>query len=249
MNKKELWLNLANYHFDHLVPTHLWDEIAAKFGGQSPFTKAFADKLCRKLGWDRNFAMKAIFEYKKFVYLGVISDFSVTPSKVIDQVWHEHLLFSAGYRDFCRRIIQYDFDHNPELVSVDSQTEAFQAQYFHTMELYKKEFGCEPPPGIWSATKFKGKTDKIKKPDKPANDSGYSASYDGTDPLISMFPSAVSSQMVYGGESGDGCGSPDHAGDHGSDDTGSGGDSGGGSDSGSSCSSSCGGGGCGGGGD
>ena len=191
MNKKELWLNLANYHFDHLVPTHLWDEIAAKFGGQNPFTKAFADKLCRKLNWDKNFALKAIWEYKKFVYLGVISDFSVTPSKVIDQVWHEHLLFSAGYRDFCRRIIQYDFDHNPELVSVGSQTEAFQVQYFHTLELYRREFGCEPPPEIWSVTKFKGKIDKIKEQNETLYDFGSSGSSDGTDTLISICPSAL----------------------------------------------------------
>ena len=27
--------------------------------------------------------------------------FGVTPSKVIDQVWHEHILFSRAYRDFC----------------------------------------------------------------------------------------------------------------------------------------------------
>ena len=195
MNKKELWLNIANYHFDNLVPTNLWDEIAAKFGGQNPFTKAFADKLSRKLNWKKNFALKAIWEYKKFVYMGVISDFSVTPSKVIDQVWHEHLLFSSGYRKFCKEIIRYDFDHNPELVSVGSQTEAFQSQYFHTIELYKKEFGLEPPPEIWDATKFKGKIEKIKKPQKNQNDSGYSDSYVGTDAIIGMFPSAESSDV------------------------------------------------------
>ncbi len=243
MNKKELWLNIANYHFDNLVPTHLWDEIAAKFGGQNPFTKAFADKLSRKLNWKKNFALQAIWEYKKFVYMGVISDFSVTPSKVIDQVWHEHLLFSSGYRKFCKEIIRYDFDHNPELVSVGSQTEAFQSQYFHTIELYKKEFGLEPPPEIWDATKFKGKIEKIKKPQKNQNDSGYSDSYVGTDPLISMFPSAESSDVEFGGGEfggGGGGGSWDDS----SDDS-SNGDSGDSSDSGSSCSSSCGGG-CGG---
>jgi len=243
MNKKELWLNIANYHFDNLVPTHLWDEIAAKFGGPNPFTKAFADKLSRKLNWRKKFALKAIWEYKKFVFMGVISDFSVTPSKVIDQVWHEHLLFSSGYRKFCKEIIRYDFDHNPELVSVGSQTEAFQSQYFHTIELYKKEFGIEPPPEIWDATKFKGKIEKIKKPQKNHNDSGYSDSYVGTDPLISMFPSAESNDVEFGGGEfggGGGGGSWDDSGDHSS--AGNSGDS---SDSGSSCSSSCGGG-CGG---
>lgn len=243
MNKKELWLNIANYHFDNLVPTHLWDEIAAKFGGQNPFTLAFADKLSRKLNWKKKFALKAIWEYKKFVYMGVISDFSVTPSKVIDQVWHEHLLFSSGYRKFCKEIIQYDFDHNPELVAVDSQTEAFQSQYFHTIELYKQEFGFDPPHEIWDATKFEGKIEKIKKPQKTQNDSGNSDGYVGTDPLVSMFSSAESSDFEFGGgefSGGGGGGNWDDSGDDSSD-----GNSADSSDSGSSCSSSCGGG-CGG---
>lgn len=238
MNKKELWLSIANYHFDHLVPTSLWDEIVAKFGGQSPFTKAFADKLSRKLNWDKNFAMKAIGEYKKFVYLGVISNFSVTPSKIIDQVWHEHILFSAGYRKFCKDVIQYDFDHNPELVALNSQSEAFKSQYFHTIELYKKEFGFTAPYEIWGATKFKG---KLKKPKEREDNFYYSSDYSGNDSLVSMFHSDHSSAPAeFGG------------GDFGGAGAGAswdfGGDSGGSSDSGSSCSSSCGGG-CGGGGD
>jgi len=238
MNKKELWLNIANYHFDHLVPTHLWDEIVAKFGGQSPFIKAFADKLSRKLNWEKKFTLKAIWEYKKFVYMGVISDFSVTPSKVIDQVWHEHLLFSAGYRKFCKEVIKYDFDHHPELVSVTSQTEAFQTQYFHTIELYKREFGFIPPPDIWDITKFDEKIEKTKKLKKKEIDSAYTYNYDGTDTLISMFPSAESSDVEFGG--GEFGGSGGGGGWDGSADDSSGGDSGGSSDSGSSCSSGCG---------
>ena len=34
--------------------------------------------------WDRDFAFKVIVEYKKFVYLGVISKYPVTPPKIID---------------------------------------------------------------------------------------------------------------------------------------------------------------------
>ena len=244
MNKKELWLNIANYHFDHLVPTHLWDEIAAKFGGQSPFTKAFAAKLSRKLNWEKKFALRAIWEYKKFIYLGVTSDFSVTPSKVIDQVWHEHILFSNGYRKFCKEIIKYDFDHNPELVFVSSQTEAFQSQYFHTIELYKKEFGSDPPAEIWDITKFKGKIEKIKKPKKNIYENSNSDGYSEENSLISMFSSSEGSGVEFGGSEFGGAGSGgswDYAGGDSSDvDSGDSGDGGG--DSGSSCSSSCGGG-------
>ena len=250
MNKKELWLNIANYYFDDLVPTHLWDEIASLFNGPSPFLKAFADKLCRKLEWDKKFAFKAIWEYKKFVYMGVISDFSVTPSKIIDQVWHEHLLFSSGYRKFCKEIIQYDFDHNPELVSIDSQTEVFQSQYFQTVELYKKEFGIEPPADIWDVTKFKEKIDKPEKTLKNLKNFSYSDNYLATVSLVSMFSSVSDNDVAYGGGEFGGAGASGSWNDSSSDSSdGSAGDSSdsGSSDSGSSCSSSCGGG-CGGGG-
>jgi hypothetical protein len=242
MNKKELWLNIANYHFDNMVPTHLWDHIAAQFGGQNPFTKAFADKLSRKLNWDKSFALRAIWEYKKFVYLGVISDFSVTPSKVIDQVWHEHLLFSSGYRKFCKDIIQYDFDHNPELIAVGSQTETFQSQYYQTIELYKTEFGTIPPQEIWDSTKFEETIEKIKKTKKNQPDAVYSDYSVESAPLFSMFPSYERGNVEFGGgETGGGGagGSWDDSSDNSTD-----GNSGDSSDSGSSCSScssSCGG--------
>jgi hypothetical protein len=111
MNKKDLWLRLKAYHFNHLVPPHLWIKVTAAFGGEDASTKAFADKIARKLEWKHRFALKAIREYKKFIYLGAVSDFVVTPSKIIDQVWHEHLLFTKAYRDFCSGVPGFRFDH------------------------------------------------------------------------------------------------------------------------------------------
>lgn len=240
MNKKELWLKIANYHFDHLVPTHLLDEIAAKFGGQNPSTKAFADKISRKLNWKKKFAMKSISEYKKFIFLGVVADFSVTPSKIIDQVWHEHLLFSAGYRKFCNEIIQCDFDHNPELISMNIQTEGYQTQYYHTIELYKKEFGFEPPAEIWDITKFKEKKEELKSPINMNNDNSYYDSNYERDGLFTMFSAEENNGFdgFDGGSFGGGgaSGEWNNTEDDSSDD-----DTGDSSDSDSSCSSSCGG--------
>ena len=125
MNKKSLWLRLRNYHFDHVVSPGLWDHITAKFGHTNPSLKAFAGKIARKHGWKNSFALHAIDEYKKFVYLGIISDFQVTPSKFIDVVWHEHILFSKAYREFCLDVIQQPFDHHPELLPMRDPTVRF----------------------------------------------------------------------------------------------------------------------------
>src|SRR5215203_1376877 len=78
MNKKDLWLRLKAYHFNHLVPPHLWIKVTAAFGGEDASTKTFADKIASKLEWKHRFALRAIREYKKFIYLGAVSDFVVT---------------------------------------------------------------------------------------------------------------------------------------------------------------------------
>ncbi len=154
MNKQELWLRLKDYRFDDIVPAHLWVTIQAHFSGVDASTKAFANKVSKKAGWTNRFALRSIWEYKKFVYLGVISNFKVTPSQVVDQVWHQHILFSKAYRFFCKEIIEYELDHTPELLPFDEQTKLFTSQYLNTLHLYEREFNRSPPSDIWSIPKF-----------------------------------------------------------------------------------------------
>ena len=60
VNKKELWLQLDSYHFDHIVPTNVWNKIVELFGGEDASTKAFADKISRKHNWTSSFALHSI---------------------------------------------------------------------------------------------------------------------------------------------------------------------------------------------
>jgi hypothetical protein len=249
MNKKELWLKLRAYHFEHLVPTHLWDHIAARFGGSNAFTKAFASKIAKKHDWETDYTIRVIVEYKKFIYLGIVSDFQVTPSKYIDVVWHEHILFSKGYREFCSDIINYTFDHSPELMPIQDQTGEFSAQYADTIKLYIIEFGEDPPADIWDITKYdKNKianslyTSRKKRFDSSSSSSDSNTYYSDT-PLCTNFDGSAGDTIDGGGDfSGGGAGSDWSDGDSGTGD----GSSDSGSDGGSGCSSSCGGG-CGGG--
>ncbi len=248
--KKELWLRLKYYHFNDLVPQQLYDRVTEVFGGNDASTKAFAGKIAKKLGWKTGFALHAIDEYKKFVYLGIVSDFAVTPPKVIDQVWHEHLLFTRGYRDFCRVVLKRDFDHNPELLPDAAQTKAFVEQYDATLALYQSEFNVRPPDAIWGTPKFKAvDANKAAKKSGKTEATGTSSGDDA--PLHAYFDSSSaqgsSSEFAEfgggGGFSGGGGGSDwgDSGSSSGSSDSGS---SDSGSDGGgSSCSSGCGGGG------
>ena len=154
MNKKELWLSIKNYHFDHIVPPNLWEKMTEMFGGVDASTKAFADKISRKHNCTKRYALNAVQEYKKFIYLAVISDFHVTPSQAIDKVWHEHILFTKAYRFFCDNIIKYNLNHHPELFPFEEQTARYHAQYLDTLNLYVKEFGILPTDDVWDITKY-----------------------------------------------------------------------------------------------
>ena len=160
MKKNELWLRIKNYHFDHIVPVKFKDQLASLFTGRNLGTQAFANKMHEKKGWNTKFAYDVIQEYKKFIYLGVISDFVVTPSLVIDEVWHQHILFSAAYRKFCDEVLEQNFDHYPEIINNADQTGVFQQQWNDTSELYIREFGFSPREDIWGKPKFDAK--KIK---------------------------------------------------------------------------------------
>jgi uncharacterized membrane protein YgcG len=248
--KRELWLRLHRYRFDDLVPAHLSDRVATMFGGMNASTHAFAGKVARKQGWTTPFALRAITEYKKFVYLGVVAEFRVTPPKVIDAVWHEHLLFTRPYRDFCRNVLGREFDHHPELLPERKQTDVFEAQYGATLALYRAEFNAAPPPDVWGTAKFgtlNGATPSSPPRREAAAMSTGSEPWDDA-PLYVFFESSVSGDAHSAGESAFGGGGGFSGGGGGSDwasdstsDSGSGdgGDSGDGG--GSGCSSSCGG--------
>lgn len=236
LNKLAVWQNLEQYHFNDIVPPNAWNRITELFGGEHASTKAFADKISRKHQWSSSFALFAIHEYKKFVYLGVISNFQVTPSKVIDVVWHEHLLFTKPYREFCENIIQYNFDHHPELIPIDEQTELFAEQYVKTLLLYRTEFGKDAPVEIWNLPKF-NEAQLKKAKEVYTTDGSALGSSDLTfesSPLSSHYDDTGFADFQGGDFGGGGAG-----GDYGSDSSDS-------SDGdGSSCSSGCGGG-CGG---
>jgi hypothetical protein len=242
--KKELWLRLRKYHFDDLVPPHLADHVRSLFAGSNASTCAFASKIARKHNWTERFALRAIDEYKKFVFLGVTSDVPVTPPKIIDMVWHEHILFSRAYREFCDAVLTRPFDHNPELLPTPDQTDVFETQFEQTLDSYEREFRVPPPEDIWGTPKFK----RERKISGEADSSSYTDS--GT-PLYMMFDSSAtggdaSSMAEFGGGGGfsGGGGESSWGSDSSSTDSGSSSSDGGGSSCGSGCSSSCGGGGC-----
>lgn len=108
----------------------------------------FLAQLMRANGWSRPFALRAIGEYRKFVFLALVADHQVTPSDQVDQVWHLHLLCSEAYwNDFCPRVLGRPLHHQPTRGG-QAERDRFHEQYRATIRSYRQHFG-EPPADLW----------------------------------------------------------------------------------------------------
>lgn len=128
----ELWNKLRDFALD---------DVHAHFN--------FTGRLAHENGWPKNFAKDAVDEYKKFVYLAATSETSVTPSDIVDRVWHLHLTFTRSYwNDMCANILGHKLHHGPTKGGAREDAK-YRKQYAETLALYRSEFGVEPPPEFW----------------------------------------------------------------------------------------------------
>jgi hypothetical protein len=126
-----------------------WTKIL-QFDLDSPMSEyGFSTRLANENYWTKEFTRKAIVEYKKFMYLAATSDFMVSPSEIVDQVWHEHLIFTQSYTDFCR-LLGKTIQHVPSTHNKDEFEKFMQAKE-RTRKFYASSFG-EMPKEIWEYT-------------------------------------------------------------------------------------------------
>ncbi|WP_196894444.1 glycine-rich domain-containing protein [Aureivirga marina] len=108
----------------------------------------FTDRLCRENEWNYEYGIRAVLEYKKFIFLICISEIPLTPSDQVDQVWHLHLLYTQSYwKEMCQEILNTEIHHGPTKGKSERQT--FSNQYEITKERYRQVFKTEPPLDIW----------------------------------------------------------------------------------------------------
>lgn len=139
----------------------LWENISA-FDIDQPIAEyGFSTRLAFENKWTMNFAKAAIEEYKKFMYLAAVSDSMVSPSPIVDVVWHQHLIFTHSYDAFCK-VLGKKIDHIPSMHD-PKETEKFKLAETRTTELYEKAFGPQPE-AFW---KYHTMPDSL--PFEPAN--------------------------------------------------------------------------------
>ena len=103
----------------------------------------FTTRLENENFWTVNFARDAILEYKRYMYLAAVSDAMVSPSAIVDVVWHQHLIFSKSYDDFCS-ILGKKIVHIPSTHQA-GDFDKFNSAKEHTKRLYNEKFGPQDP--------------------------------------------------------------------------------------------------------
>lgn len=127
-----LWVTIEKYDLDDPI---------SEYG--------FSTRLQNENFWTSNFTKEAILEYKKFMYLAASTDFMISPSEIIDVVWHQHLIFSTSYDQFCA-LLGKKIEHIPSTHN-DADFERFKLAKERTKKAYLNFFG-EQPSSIWAYT-------------------------------------------------------------------------------------------------
>lgn len=129
----------------------IWQNILAFDLDQPVAEYSFSTRLAYENGWSLEFTKRAIIEYKKFMLLARTSEQMVSPSPIVDIVWHQHLIFSTSYKAFCDTLGK-QIEHIPSLHN-HAEKAKFASAFQHTHQEYIACWG-EPPADIWQARQF-----------------------------------------------------------------------------------------------
>lgn len=97
-------------------------------------------------------------EYRRFLALQMLHpDDDIVPCKIVDEMWHRHILDTAAYRDDCQAIFGRFLDHFPYFgMRGPEDAQALNDAYADTLRRYREAFG-EPPEGTWVAADASGR--------------------------------------------------------------------------------------------
>lgn len=83
--------------------------------------------------WNRGKVMDLIKEYKDFLYVCARDEEEHVPSAEVDEIWHEHILFTKEYENWCN-FLGKKIHHNPEKIG---ETKSFDAGFQKTKQKIK----------------------------------------------------------------------------------------------------------------
>jgi hypothetical protein len=111
-------------------------------------SRPFSARLREENGWNEGFTCRAVDEYRRFLVLAAVAGHRVSPSPMVDEVWHLHLLYTRSYWDeLCGKVLGFPLHHEPSRGRTDGT--ALAADYVRTLSSYERLFSEAPPPDLW----------------------------------------------------------------------------------------------------
>ena len=85
-------------------------------------------------------------EYRRFLTLKVLyPNIGLVPSKVVDKIWHAHILDTRAYREDCNQVFGHFVDHYPYFgIYGKEDYQNLKNAFSETIELYETHFGEYP---------------------------------------------------------------------------------------------------------
>lgn len=133
----------------------LWEQMKAYSMDDPNSSMTFTDRLCRENDWDISYGVRAVLEYKRFMFLACTAGHPCTPSDEVDQVWHLHLLYTQSYwKEWCGTVLKKEIHHGPTKGG-GAEREKYEDWYQKTKDSYALFFKKEPPADLWPTTEMR----------------------------------------------------------------------------------------------
>lgn len=131
---------------EHKMPT--LEEVDAY-----PVPELLVPRIMKLYDRSQEYAEDIVREAKRMLYLHKLTGKSVSPSVEIDDAWHEMLMFTKFYQQFCNFIGGF-VHHCPTPPRDPNAPPRPKAEgptvYQRTQMLYKERFGEDPNPTYWT---------------------------------------------------------------------------------------------------
>ena len=102
-------------------------------------------KVAASCSLERRDVPAMVLEVVRFLCLAAGSARTLTPSRAVDDAWHEFILCTRSYGEFCARHFGCMVHHHP-----GGDAERHRDQFQETLALYRDHFG-DPDARFWPA--------------------------------------------------------------------------------------------------
>lgn len=108
------------------------------------------ERLCLPMerggeGWAEERAERVETEYKAFLKLHILFPGKLLVANVeIDEMWHQHILFTKMYHRHCQEIFGCYFHHAPRYHTTQEEADRLWDHFEETLRLFKMVFGIVP---------------------------------------------------------------------------------------------------------